>query len=81
MTGDMVKNARVGYGGTFNEPLVSLDLTGRGGRVFGKLVSATARAKKVVLFLVREIVGGIRRYGHPANRIFKTSIRVHHRSL
>jgi SecD/SecF fusion protein len=34
MTGDMVKNAQVRIGGTFNEPYVSLDLTSRGGKVF-----------------------------------------------
>lgn len=37
MTGDMVKNAQVRIGGNFNEPYVSLDLTGRGGRVFGQI--------------------------------------------
>ena len=37
MTGDMVKDAQVRVGGTFNEPYVSLDLTSRGGRIFGQL--------------------------------------------
>jgi len=37
MTGEMVKDAQVRVGGTFNEPYVSLDLTGRGGKVFGKI--------------------------------------------
>ena len=37
MTGEMVKNAQVRVGGTFNEPYVSLDLTGRGGRIFGQV--------------------------------------------
>ena len=37
MTGDMVKNAQVRVGGTFNEPYVGLDLTGRGGRIFGQV--------------------------------------------
>lgn len=37
MTGDMVKNAQVRIGGTFNEPYVSLDLTSRGGKIFGTL--------------------------------------------
>jgi SecD/SecF fusion protein len=37
MTGEMVKNAQVRVGGTFNEPYVSLDLTGRGAKVFGKI--------------------------------------------
>ena len=35
MTGEMVKNAQVRVGGNFNEPYVSLDLTGRGGKIFG----------------------------------------------
>jgi len=37
MTGEMVKNAQVRIGGTFNEPYVSLDLTSRGGQVFAAL--------------------------------------------
>ena len=37
MTGDMVADANVRVGGTFNEPYVSLDLTGRGGKVFGHI--------------------------------------------
>jgi SecD/SecF fusion protein len=37
MTGDMVKNAQVRIGGTFNEPYVSLDFTSRGGKVFATL--------------------------------------------
>jgi SecD/SecF fusion protein len=37
MTGDMVKGAQVGVGGNFNEPYVGLDLTGRGGTVFGQV--------------------------------------------
>ncbi len=37
MTGEMVRDARVQVGGTFNEPYVSLDLTGRGARVFGQI--------------------------------------------
>lgn len=37
MTGEMVKNAQVRIGGTFNEPYVSLDLTGRGGKLFGNI--------------------------------------------
>ena len=34
MTGEMVRNAQVRFGGPFNEPLVSLDLTNRGGKIF-----------------------------------------------
>ncbi len=37
MTGEMVKDAQVRVGGNFNEPYVSLDLTDRGGRVFGQV--------------------------------------------
>ena len=37
MTGEMVKNAQVRVGGNFNEPYVSLDLTGRGGKIFGQV--------------------------------------------
>jgi len=37
MTGEMVKNAQVRVGGNFNEPYVSLDLTGRGGRIFAQV--------------------------------------------
>jgi SecD/SecF fusion protein len=37
MTGEMVKDAQVRIGGTFNEPYVSLDLTGRGGTLFGEI--------------------------------------------
>jgi SecD/SecF fusion protein len=37
MTGEMVRNAQMRIGGTFNEPYVSLDLTGRGGKVFGEI--------------------------------------------
>lgn len=34
MTGDMIKDAQVRIGGSFNEPYVSLDMTSRGGKVF-----------------------------------------------
>ncbi|MBU0674996.1 MAG: protein translocase subunit SecD [Proteobacteria bacterium] len=37
MTGDMVQDAQPQIGGTFNEPYVSLNLTGRGGKVFGEV--------------------------------------------
>ena len=37
MTGEMVKNAQARVGGSFNEPYVGLDLTGRGGRVFAQV--------------------------------------------
>ena len=37
MTGEMVKNAQARVGGNFNEPYVSLELTNRGGRIFGQV--------------------------------------------
>ncbi|MDH3329921.1 MAG: protein translocase subunit SecD [Desulfobulbaceae bacterium] len=37
MTGEMVKDAQVRIGGNFNEPYVSLDLTGPGGKIFGNV--------------------------------------------
>ncbi len=37
MTGEMVKNAQVRVGGNFNEPYVGLDLTARGGKIFGQV--------------------------------------------
>ena len=37
MTGAMVKDAQVRIGGNFNEPLVSLDLTGLGGQTFAQI--------------------------------------------
>jgi len=50
MTGEMVKDARVRVGGNFNEPYVSLDLTGRGGRVFGQITErSVGRQLAIVL--------------------------------
>ena len=37
MTGEMIKDARVRVGGNFNEPYVSLDMTGSGARIFGNI--------------------------------------------
>ncbi len=37
MTGDMVKNAQMRFGGNFNEPHVGLDLTNHGGKVFAQI--------------------------------------------
>ncbi len=37
MTGEMIKNAQVRIGGNFNEPYVSLDMTGSGARVFASI--------------------------------------------
>jgi SecD/SecF fusion protein len=50
MTGDMIKNAQVRIGGTFNEPYVSLDMTSRGGKVFASLTEKyTGRRMAIVL--------------------------------
>lgn len=37
MTGDMIKDAQVRIGGSFNEPYVGLDMTSHGGKVFAHL--------------------------------------------
>lgn len=49
MTGDMVKDAQVRVGGTFNEPYVSLDLTGRGGRIFAKVTSENVNKRFAII--------------------------------
>ena len=49
MTGEMVKNARVGYGGTFNEPVVSLELTNRGGRIFGEITEKNVNKRFAII--------------------------------
>jgi SecD/SecF fusion protein len=48
MTGDMVKNAVVRIG-DFNEPYVSLDLTDRGGRVFGQLTERSVGQRLAIV--------------------------------
>jgi SecD/SecF fusion protein len=49
MTGDMVKDARVGYGGTFNEPLVSLSLTSDGGDIFADITEANVNRQLAIV--------------------------------
>ena len=49
MTGDMVKNAQVRIGGTFNEPYVSLDLTSRGGKVFANLTEKNVGRRMAIV--------------------------------
>ena len=49
MTGEMVKDAQVRIGGTFNEPYVSLDLTGRGGKVFGQLTEKNVGRRMAIV--------------------------------
>ncbi|MBU1709590.1 MAG: protein translocase subunit SecD [Proteobacteria bacterium] len=49
MTGEMVKDAQVRVGGTFNEPYVSLDLTGRGGKVFGQITEKNVKKRLAIV--------------------------------
>jgi SecD/SecF fusion protein len=67
MTGDMVKDAQVRIGGTFNEPYVSIDLTGRGGKVFAHVTEKNVNRRMAIVLdsivrsapVIRErIIGG-----------------------
>ncbi len=49
MTGEMVKNAQVRIGGSFNEPYVSLDLTGSGGRIFGRVTEKNVNKRLAIV--------------------------------
>ncbi len=49
MTGEMVKDARVQFGGNFNEAIVSLDLTDRGGKVFGQLTEKNVNRRLAII--------------------------------
>lgn len=49
MTGDMVKDAQVRIGGNFNEPYVSLDLTGRGGKIFGQITEKNVGRRMAIV--------------------------------
>ena len=49
MTGEMVKDARVQFGGNFNEAMVSLDLTDRGGKVFGQLTEKNVNRRLAII--------------------------------
>jgi SecD/SecF fusion protein len=49
MTGDMVKNAQVRIGGTFNEPYVSLDLTSRGGKLFATITEQNVGRRMAIV--------------------------------
>jgi len=49
MTGEMVKNAQVRVGGNFNEPYVLLDLTGRGGRIFGNITEKNVNKRFAII--------------------------------
>ncbi|MFH2121976.1 MAG: protein translocase subunit SecD [Pseudomonadota bacterium] len=49
MTGDMVKNAQVRIGGQFNEPYVSIDLTGRGGKIFAHVTEQNVNRRLAIV--------------------------------
>ncbi|MBU3984592.1 MAG: protein translocase subunit SecD [Proteobacteria bacterium] len=49
MTGDMVKNAQVRIGGQFNEPYVSIDLTGRGGKIFAHVTENNVNRRLAIV--------------------------------
>lgn len=49
MTGDMVKDAQVRIGGTFNEPYVSLDLTSRGSKVFAHVTEKNVGRRMAIV--------------------------------
>ncbi len=49
MTGDMVQDAQPQIGGTYNEPYVSLNLTGRGGKVFGEVTEKNVNKRFAII--------------------------------
>ncbi|MDT8335274.1 MAG: protein translocase subunit SecD, partial [Desulfurivibrionaceae bacterium] len=49
MTGDMVKDSQPQIGGTFNEPYVSLNLTGQGGRIFGEVTEKNVNKRFAII--------------------------------
>ncbi len=49
MTGEMVKNAHMRIGGTYNEPYVSLELTNRGGRIFGEITEKYVQKRFAII--------------------------------
>ncbi len=49
MTGEMIKNAQVRIGGSFNEPYVSLDMTGRGGKIFATLTEKNVGKRMAIV--------------------------------
>ena len=49
MTGDMIKDAQVRIGGNFNEPYVSLDLTGRGGKIFASITEKNVGKRMAIV--------------------------------
>jgi len=49
MTGEMVKDAQVRIGGSFNQPYVSLDLTDRGGKIFGMITGKNVGKRLAII--------------------------------
>ncbi len=49
MTGEMIKDAQVRVGGTFNEPYVSLDMTSRGGKVFANITEKNVSRRMAIV--------------------------------
>ncbi|MCI5159070.1 MAG: protein translocase subunit SecDF, partial [Candidatus Electrothrix sp. AUS1_2] len=49
MTGDMIKDARVGYGNMFNDPLVSLNLTSDGSDKFAEITKANVNRRLAIV--------------------------------
>ncbi|MBU1566627.1 MAG: protein translocase subunit SecD, partial [Proteobacteria bacterium] len=49
MTGDMIKDAQVRIGGSFNEPYVSLDMTSQGGKVFAHVTETNVGRRLAIV--------------------------------
>lgn len=49
MTGDMIKDAQVRIGGSFNEPYVSLDMTSRGGKIFAHITEKNVNRRMAIV--------------------------------
>lgn len=49
MTGEMIKDAQVRIGGSFNEPYVSLDMTSRGGKVFANITEKNVGKRMAIV--------------------------------
>ncbi len=49
MTGDMIKSAQVRIGGSFNQPYVGLDMTGRGGKIFANITENNVNRRMAIV--------------------------------
>ncbi|MFH0781507.1 MAG: protein translocase subunit SecD [Pseudomonadota bacterium] len=49
MTGDMIKDANVRIGGSFNEPYVGLDMTSHGGKVFAHVTESNVGRRLAIV--------------------------------